>query len=152
MAILISGREPRTICELMGRAPTTGERWYGKIQLTVNSEKTSLITFTKKKKIEGHQKLCLGKAELQLQEEVKYLGIILDKILDKKPSWRKQIKNITAQAAASLNLCRRVVGKTWGLSPKNIRNRHPRKREMEVWGVSKGNEKRTVVYRWAQNG
>ena len=51
---------------------------------------------------------------LVLRQEVKYLGVILDR----KLGWKKQVLRVAQRAVATLWQLRRVVARTWGLKPR----------------------------------
>lgn len=53
---------------------------------------------------------------LEPADKIKYLRVILDK----KLSWKDQIESVCAKAWASLWLCRKVVGSTWGFKPNTM--------------------------------
>jgi hypothetical protein len=51
-----------------------------------------------------------------MTDQVKYLGVILDKKLD----WKALLENRVRKACIAYWQCRRAVGKIWGLSPKVV--------------------------------
>jgi hypothetical protein len=51
-----------------------------------------------------------------MTDQVKYLGVILDK----KHDWKAYLENRMLKACIAYWQCRRAVGKTWGLSPKML--------------------------------
>jgi hypothetical protein len=51
-----------------------------------------------------------------MTDQVKYQGVILDKKLD----WKAHLENRMRKACIAYWQCCRVVGKTWGLSPKVV--------------------------------
>jgi hypothetical protein len=66
--ILISGKFFSTICDLMQRALNCVQNWCGEIGLNVNSDKTSMVLFIKRRNLEG----------FFAEQSVKYLAVILD--------------------------------------------------------------------------
>jgi hypothetical protein len=58
----------RTLCQEMG--------------LSVNADKTSTVLFTHNRKLVDFKNHVLFKTELQLKNQVKYLGVILDEKLN----------------------------------------------------------------------
>jgi hypothetical protein len=51
-------------------------------ELSVNADKISMVLFTNNKKVVGFLKPILIGTELQLRNQVKYLGVVLDKKLN----------------------------------------------------------------------
>jgi hypothetical protein len=62
----------------------------------------------------GFKKPILFETELQLKNQVKYLGVILDEILN----WNSHIDHRMQKATISFWQCRRAIGKTCGLKAK----------------------------------
>lgn len=60
--------------------------------------------------------LVLKGVNLNISQEVKYLGVTLDH----KLLWGKHVSLKISQALTSFWSCRRVFGKTWGLSPSRV--------------------------------
>lgn len=116
LAILISGKFVNTICELTNAALKIVEQWCGENGLSVNPAKTELVMFTNNR-VFGYYKLPkLFNTELQLACEVKYLGVILDS----KLNWGAHMEARLTTATICFWQCRRMIGKTWGLTPKIV--------------------------------
>jgi hypothetical protein len=77
VVILISGQFLSTICDLMQRALNVVQNWCGEIGLNVKADKTSMVLFTKRRNLEGFLTPNLFDTELILNNQVKYLGVIL---------------------------------------------------------------------------
>jgi hypothetical protein len=73
-----------------------------------------MVLYTNKKKLVGVKKPILFGKELQLKNQVKYLGVILDE----KLNWNSHIDHRMQKATIVFRQCRRVIGKTCGLKPK----------------------------------
>jgi hypothetical protein len=84
VVILISGKFLSTICDLMHRALNCLQNWCGEIVLNVNADKTFMVLFTKRRNLEGFFAPKLFDTELILNNQVKYLGVILDSKLNCK--------------------------------------------------------------------
>ena len=56
----------------------TVEIWHDEVGLSVNPDKTGLVAFTKKRKLQGFFEPQLFGVKLRLSRSVKYLGVILD--------------------------------------------------------------------------
>lgn len=70
--------------------------------------------FTNKRNLGNYRLPKLFGTELQLAPEVKYLGVILDS----KLNWSSHLNHKIDKATVTFWQCRRMVGKTWGLTPK----------------------------------
>ena len=67
LVIVISGKFPNTIRELMQRALLRVERWCHKNGLSVNPEKTEVVPFTRRRNV-GLQGITLLNSELKLSQ------------------------------------------------------------------------------------
>jgi len=79
VVIVLQGKFPQTLCNLMGTALSTLSRWTAVCGLGVNPEKTELVLFTRKYKIPNLILSKLHQTRLTLSNQAKYLGVILDK-------------------------------------------------------------------------
>lgn len=70
--------------------------------------------FTNKRRLSNLKLPKLFNTDLRLTNEVKYLGVILDS----KLLWNKHLDHKLQRASATFFQCSRMLGKTWGLSPK----------------------------------
>jgi hypothetical protein len=86
------------------------------IGLSVDANKTTIVLFTNKRKIGGFYNPRLFGSELRMMDQVKYLGVILDKELD----WKAFLEYRMRKACIAYWKCRHAVGKTWRLSPKVV--------------------------------
>jgi hypothetical protein len=75
-----------------------------------------MVLFTNNRKIGGFYNPRIFGTELRMTDQVKYLGVILDKKLD----WKAHLENRMRKACIAYWQCRRAVGKTWRLSPKVV--------------------------------
>jgi hypothetical protein len=73
------------------------------VGLSVNVDKTSMVLFTNNRKSVGLKKAILFGTELQLKNQLKYLGVIHDE----KLNWNSHIDH-------------RMQKMTWGLKPKVV--------------------------------
>jgi ribonuclease HI len=117
IVILVRGKFPRTLYGRMQSGLRMVENWCRDKGLSVNPKKTSLILFTRKRKLESISRLTLFGTELIETNEVKYLGIVLDK----KLTWKPHLEDRLKKSYRIFGQCRRAVGKTWGLRPRWIR-------------------------------
>jgi hypothetical protein len=92
------------------------ENWCREIGLSVNADKTKMVLFTNNRKIGGFYNPRLFGTELRMTDQVKCLGVIVDKKLD----WKVHLENRMRKAYIAYWQCWRAVGKTWRLSPKVV--------------------------------
>ncbi|CAK1600286.1 unnamed protein product [Parnassius mnemosyne] len=116
LTILVSGKTASIVCDLTQAALRIVERWCREHDLTVNPNKTVLVMFTQKRKLNNYHPPSLFSTKLQLSSEVKYLGLTLDS----KLNWNKHIENKINKASITFWQCRNMIGKRWGLTPKII--------------------------------
>jgi ribonuclease HI len=114
IAIIVRGKYPDTLSDIMQTACNDVERWCEEQNLSVNPKKTNFIIFTRKRKLEGLRNPILFGERLELVDQVKYLGVILDT----KLTWNNHLDYVIKKAKTALCCCRRAMGQTWGLSPK----------------------------------
>jgi hypothetical protein len=81
------------------------------LELSVNADKTTIVLFTNKRLRIGFKKPKLFGQEIELKNQVKYLGVLLDS----KLNWNSHIENRLKKATVALWQCRRAIGKSWGL-------------------------------------
>ena len=116
LAIVVKGRFANTISERSQRALKIVDRWCSKEGLSINPLKTTVVTFTRKRALEGLKSLVLNGVEIPCTCEAKYLGVIFDQ----KLTWNAHIQKVTQKATIALGRCRQMCGKNWGLNPKMI--------------------------------
>jgi hypothetical protein len=73
-----------------------------------------MVLFTKRRNLEIFFAPRLFDTELTLNNQVKYLGVILDS----KLNWKFHIDNRIRKTSIVYWQDRRAIGKTWGLKPK----------------------------------
>jgi hypothetical protein len=78
ICLLEVGKFPNTVSGLMQWTPLTVETWGNKVGLKVNPDKTGLVAFTKKRKLQGFFEPYFFGARLSLSGSVKFLGVTLD--------------------------------------------------------------------------
>ena len=113
VAILVRGKHESTVREVMVNALEMTSNWCNRVGLSINAGKTTLVPFTYKTKLSTIP-LEVNNAELKYADEVKYLGIILDKRLN----WNRQIEHIYKKANRALWACSSYCGRTWGVAPR----------------------------------
>lgn len=113
VAIIIIGFYPNVVFNLMQNALNIVQNWCIEQQLSVNSDKTYAIMFTKNRKSVLETLTIFGK-EVKFVKEFKFLGVIIDY----KLSWSSHVENRLRKSMMSLWQLRRTYGRSWGLSPK----------------------------------
>jgi hypothetical protein len=78
LVIIVQGKFTHTVRELMQAALNEVVNWATKGGLSISPQKTVVIPFTNKRKIEGLGPLTLLGRQLQLLDGLKYLGVFLD--------------------------------------------------------------------------
>ena len=111
---LVAGRNLRTVCEVMQVALKRIEKWCVDHGLSVNPKKTEMVLFTRKRILTGMRPILFFGKELTRTDQVKHLGIVLDS----KLTWKEHLQSKCKKAVALFWQCRRIVGKTWGITPK----------------------------------
>ena len=112
--LLIRGMDIDTIMNIGQQCLDKIRDWGLKTGLNFSPAKTEGILFTWKNKWEIKTPLKLGDKEIKMCQQVKCLGVILDS----KLSWKPHCKDRVRKATIALMQCRRAIGKTWGLNPR----------------------------------
>jgi hypothetical protein len=73
----------------MQDALNCAENWCIEMGLSVNADKTTMVFFTNNRKNGGFYNLRLCRTKLRMTDQMKYLGVILDKML----AWKGHLEN-----------------------------------------------------------
>jgi hypothetical protein len=114
ITIVAGGRFLTTLRDLMEHALKITYRWCMTKGLVVNPQKTNIMIFTKKYKRETAEPLRFEGQEIAFTNTVKYLGVLLDP----KLNWRQHLIDKREKFYSSMWVCRRAIGKTWGINSK----------------------------------
>src|SRR5690606_1436618 len=114
IAVIIEGRYPDTVSELMQAAVSTLENWCLEKELSINPLKAEVMAFTRLRRLEGLNTPSMFGASLKKVSTVKYLGVVLDE----KLTWNAHVDRLVKRAKSSLIYYSSAIGKTWGLNPK----------------------------------
>ena len=117
LAILVRGKFPDILSELISNFLYSAKRWAASKGLGVNADKTELVLFTKRYKIPNFALPKLDGKEIPLSSEAKYLGVILDK----KLNWKSNIEMRRKKALIAWYTCNKCLGNKWGLKPSIIK-------------------------------
>jgi hypothetical protein len=116
IAILINGKFPQTVSEVVQIALCTVQQLCERTKLSINPNNTVFIPYTRKRNIKELRGPILFSKRIQLSSEVKYIGVTLDKEL----TWKKQLNKVIDKAYNAFRACRSTVWKTWELKPKMV--------------------------------
>jgi hypothetical protein len=112
ICLLAGGKFPNTVSGLIQWALGIVKEWCGELGLSVNSDKTGLVVFTRKRKLPGFFQPHLFGKVLQLSTSVRYLGVTLDSRL----TWKEHVDVKVRKAHNSLWACNGV----WGMGPQVV--------------------------------
>jgi hypothetical protein len=84
--------------------------------LSISPQKTVVVPFTNKRKIEGLGPLTLIERQLQLRDGVKYLGAFLDS----KLNWNQKLQRVIKKTQTTFAVVRHSCGIRWGLRPSMV--------------------------------
>ena len=115
LVVTIRGTHDQTLSQLMQKALNCINQWCLGEGLQINPNKTIIVPFTKRRKI-NLKAPSLGGIAIQYSTEVKYLGVVLDQ----KLTWNPHLEHVRNKATKAFWICRRLLGKNWGLKPKMI--------------------------------
>jgi hypothetical protein len=85
-------------------------RWAVNEGLNISPHKTAIVPFTNRRRTEGLGPLKLHGNELQMLDEVKYLGVTLDS----KLSWNQHLQKIIRKTQTTFAVVRCTCGKKMG--------------------------------------
>ena len=91
--------------------------WCKENGLTLSALKTHAVMFTWNRKWKLSSPLVVDGEEIEMKESTKILGITIDS----KLTWNEHISIITKKAKNTLMLCKKVIGATWGITPKTMK-------------------------------
>lgn len=116
ITIICRGKFLNTLCETTQVALCTVSEWCKEVGLGVNPRKTDLVVFTKRRNLSGFIAPSLSGIPLTRGEKVKYLGITFTSNLN----WNEHITHRITKCMRVFWSCRRAIGRTWGLRPRNL--------------------------------
>jgi ribonuclease HI len=115
ISILATGFDPCTVRDRAEQALHAAATWCQEQGLRVNPSKTEVVLFTFRKSVRFPE-LKLDGVTIPTGQKTKYLGLTLDS----KLTWKPHIDEKVSKTKRILAQCRRAVGKTWGLKPRNM--------------------------------
>ena len=121
ICLLAVGKFPNTVSGLIQWALCTVEAWCNKLGLSVNPDKTGLVAFMRRRKLQGCFEPRLFGTTVQCSMSVEYLGVILDSRL----TWREHVDVKVRKAQNLLWACRRACGAGWFIGSPSLSSGHP---------------------------
>ena len=116
IVIFINGKFLSTVSERLQTTLYTVQGWCERTRLSINPNKTVIITFTRKRNIKGLKELTPFNKTIQLSSDVKCLGLVFNKGL----TWKKQLDKVINIAYKAFWTYRSTSDKTWGLQPHAV--------------------------------
>lgn len=115
--LLICDYHDLTICELRtNEALRRIVRWVAENKLTFNPVKTQAMFITSRRKL-NPPSVVVNDVQIELVNQIKYLGVILDR----KLLWNAHIDYIIKKCEKMFHAIARTSGKDWGLSAGVLR-------------------------------
>ena len=100
----------------MQNALHTTVNWATDVGLGVNPDKKEVLIFSRKYTTPTMVPLVIRGTPINICEEAKYLGLILDR----KLSWKQNCQERARKAIIALYTCKTAIVKRWGLQPKVV--------------------------------
>ena len=113
---LTAGIDPYTLRDIGNLIVEAINDWCKTTGLSLSIIKTQCILFTRNRSYCKNMTLEVLGSSIPLVQDVKYLGVYLDKGL----YWTKHCKEITAKATKIYFACSKAIGYNWGLKPFSI--------------------------------
>ncbi|KAH1021888.1 hypothetical protein HUJ04_011372 [Dendroctonus ponderosae] len=116
LVVYIKGRNALEMTEIMSNALNTICNWLSEHNLKLSTTKCEPILFTKNPRSTNLPTIVINGTNLNFKNEVKYLGIILQKNL----KWNKYIDLLIAKTQKGINIMKIFSRVWWGADPKSL--------------------------------
>lgn len=116
LSLTVIGIDPDTMRRTMQRTINKVVEWSEGNHLGIHPRKTEAIVFTRRRKW-TMKNLKVNGTPIEFREEVRVLGVIIDKQL----TFRSHCQSVKKRAILTLAMARRMVGRNWGLSPSRMK-------------------------------
>jgi ribonuclease HI len=116
VTLMAEGIDAHTVSTNLQNALDTVQRWTQREGLSLNPNKTDLVVYTRKRKWEPKDIKIKGQI-IPIKDQAKYLGVIIDKRL----TFKAHVEAKAQKCSIVLMMCRRAVGRDWGLKPQIAR-------------------------------
>ena len=107
------GKDEHVLASHIQNSANIMVKWANDNGLKFNAGKCKVMLFSRRREPKN-PKIYINNEEVQYVSEYKYLGLTIHH----KMSWKSHIENITKKATNTYMQCRRMLGNTWGISPK----------------------------------
>ena len=107
LVVMIVAKHDDTLSQMMQNALNMINNWCLKEDLNINPNKTVIVPFTNRRKL-NLTTPSLGGTKIGFSKEVKYLGVILDA----KLNWNNHLEKVRDKSTKAFWICRRYLGKT----------------------------------------
>jgi hypothetical protein len=116
IVIIVHGKFAHTVRELKQGTLDVVVKWAIKEGLNISPHKTTIVSFTNRRKVEDLGCLTIHGKELKMLGDIKYFGVILDS----KLNWNQHLQKIIRKVETTFGVARYVHGKRWGLRPTMV--------------------------------
>lgn len=114
LVIVVRGFCQNTVSQIIQKGLKTVNDWCVESDLSVNADKTIIVPFTKKRRLDKLIMPKLNGKRITFSLEAKYLGVTIDQ----KLTWNKHLANVLSKAKMALGASGRLMGSNWGVNPK----------------------------------
>jgi hypothetical protein len=116
LAMMKSGKFPRTVSEHIQRDLNIVQCWYRAKELSVILNKMELILFTEREKVDEFMEPFSTKNSDTSHWSIMYMVVIIDAMVTQN----EQMKQRISKAYSSFRLCHQNISKSWGLKPQMV--------------------------------
>jgi len=102
IGIIARGKYEETLCDIIQLGLNMTSEWCKEVGLSLNPRKTVIVPFTNRYKLERMKAINLSKCRIEVSNENKYVGIILDS----KLSFKTHVDNTIDKCARALYMRR----------------------------------------------
>ncbi|MEC9321195.1 MAG: reverse transcriptase domain-containing protein [Chloroflexota bacterium] len=118
LLLLARGTDADTLRDVTQRSIMAIEEWCSDNDLSLSSDKTHIVMFTRKQKWKLARPFKVNGQKIELRKTTKFLGVILDQ----KLTWTAHIQKQTKKAKGILMMCKNSLGPTWpGFTPATMK-------------------------------
>lgn len=114
--LYVKGNDTETMRSLMQDALDEVLNWGNSHGLSYNPEKTTILMFENGRKYKSEPILKMAGVALEYSQNLKYLGVTINKRL----SWLPHVRERVAKCNALLNKVRHIIADQWGLTKERI--------------------------------